>query len=239
MRKKDTVFRQNFPMKNRMTETRKNKPRSLPYNASKGCPSGYHKRMTYKSTSGRTVPARCVKSTTVYSNTSKEFKRAVTQKAIRRLKAAGLSNKTVNVRKVCPPGKILRKAYVRRFRTNIRERGYTVKRGSQMYKAYPRASSTVVQASCIKDKGLPGKGPQEIAPLRKGELMKHGYSYRKSDFERHEALRRAAKEFTALGVYRKLNAVAKLSVRAAPRASSIFKKDRDWVKKRLGPLKAF
>ncbi len=222
-----------------MAQTRKNSPRSLPYNAAKGCPSGYHKRMTYKSSSGRVVPARCVRATTVYANTSKEFKRGVTQKAARRLKSHGVTNTTVNVRKACPPGKILRKAYVRRFRTNIRERGYTVKRGSQVYKAYPRATSTVVQAACIKDKGLPGKGPQEIAPLRKGELMKHGYSYKKSDLDRHEALRKAAKEFGPLGVYRKLNAVAKLSVRAAPRASAIFKKDRNWVKRRLGPLKAF
>ena len=195
--------------------------------------------MTYKSSSGRVVPPRCVRATTVYANTSKEFKRGVTQKAARRLKSHGVTNTTVNVRKACPPGQILRKAYVRRFRTNIRERGYTVKRGSQLYKAYPRATSTVVQAACVKDKGLPGKGPQEIAPLRKGELLKYGYTFRKSDLDRHEALRKAVKEFGALGVYRKLDAVAKLSVRAAPRASAIFKKDRNWVKRRLGPLKAF
>ena len=222
-----------------MVNTRKNKPRSLSYNANKGCPAGYHKRMTYKSASGKVVPARCIRATTVYANTSKEFKRGITQKAAQRLKSHGITNTTVNVRKACPPGKVLRKAYVRRFRTNIRERGYTVKRGSQLYKAYPRASSTVVQAACIKDRGLPGKGPQELTPLRKGELMKYGYSFRKTDLERHEALRKAAKEFGVLGVYRKLNAVAKLSTRAAPRASTVFKKDRDWVRKRLGPLKAF
>ena len=222
-----------------MADTRKNRPRSLPYNNKKGCPSGYHKRMTYKSRSGRVVPPRCVRSTTVYAETSKEFKRGVTQKAARRLKSAGIRNTTMNVRKLCPPGKILRKAYVRRYRTNIREKGYTVKRGSQVYRAYPKSSSTIVQAACVKDKGLPGKGPQEIAPLRKGELAKHGYSYKKSELDRHEALRKAAKEYGALGVYRKLNAVAKLSVRAAPKASAVFKKDRDWVKRRLGPLKAF
>lgn len=222
-----------------MAETRKNKVRSLPYNSVKGCPAGYHKRMTYKSRSGRVVPPRCVRATTIYANTSKEFKRGVTQKAARRLRAAGVKTTTINVRKACPPGKILRKAYVRRFRTNVRERGYTVKRGSQLYRAYPKKSTTVVQAACVKDVGLPGKGPQEIAPLRKGELLKHGYSFRKNDLTRHEALRKAAKEYGVLGVYRKLDAVAKLSVRAAPKASAIFKKDRDWVKKRLGPLKAF
>lgn len=222
-----------------MSQTRKVYPRSLPYNQTRGCPSGYHKRMTYKTASGRVVPPRCVRATTVYAESSKNFKRGVTQKAARRLKAAGLTNKTINVRKACPPGKILRKAYVRRFRTNIRERGYTVKRGSQLYRAYPKKSTTVVQAACVKDVGLPGKGPQEIGPMRKGELLKHGYSYRKNDISRHEALRKAVKEFGPLGVYRKLDAVAKLSVRAAPKASVIFKKDRDWVKKRLGPIKAF
>lgn len=222
-----------------MAATRKAYPQSLPYNSGKGCPAGYHKRMTYKTASGRTVPPRCVRATTVYAESSKHFKRGVTQKAARRLKSRGMTNTTVNVRKACPPGKVLRKAYVRRFRTNIRERGYTVKRGSQLYRAYPRASSTVVQAACVKDVGLPGKGPQQIAPLRKGELLKHGYTYKKSDLDRHEALRKAAKEFTALGVYRKLDAVAKLSKRAAPKASAIFKKDRNWVRRRLGPLKAF
>lgn len=222
-----------------MSATRKNYPKSLPYNLKRGCPSGYHKRMTYKTSSGKQVPPRCVRATTMYAESSKEFKRGVTQKAQRRLKSHGMTNTTRNIRKPCPPGKILRKAYVRRYRTNIRERGYTVKRGSQLYRAYPKSSSTVVQASCVKDRGLPGKGPQEIAPLRRGELLKYGYVYRKSDVERHEALRKAAKEYGALGVYRKLNAVAKLSVRAAPKVSAIFKKDRDWVKKRLGPLKAF
>ena len=211
-------------------------PHSLPYNGNKGCPSGYHKRMTYKSSSGKTVPPRCVRSTTIYAETSKQFKRNVTQKAARRLKAAGAKT---SKSKACPPGQVLRKAYVRRYRTNVRERGYTVRRGDQVYRAYPKSRSTLVQASCVKDKGLPGKGPQEIAPLRKGELLKYGYTYTKSDLDRHEALRKAAKEFGPLGVYRKLDAVAKLAERAAPKASAVFKKDRDWVKKRLGPLKAF
>ena len=76
-----------------MADTRK--VRSLPYNASKGCPTGYHKRMTYKSASGRVVPPRCVRSTTVYAESSKNFKRGVTQKAARRLKSHGVTNTTV------------------------------------------------------------------------------------------------------------------------------------------------
>jgi hypothetical protein len=221
-----------------MTATRKNF-KSLPYNATKGCPAGFHKRMTYRSTSGRIVPARCVKSTTVYANTSKEFKRGVTQKAARRLRSAGITGTTMKASTACPPGKVLRKAYVRRFRTNVRERGYTVKRGNQVYRAYPKSRSTIVEATCIKDRGLEGKGPAQIGPLRKGELLKYGYVYRKSDLDRHEALRKAIKSFGALGVYRKLDAVAKLSKRTAPKASVVFKKDRDWLKRHFGPLKAF
>ena len=96
-----------------------------------------------------------------------------------------------------------------------------------------------MKASCIKDRGLKGKGPQAIGPLRKGELRKHGYIYRKSANERHSALRRAVKEYGALGVYRKLNAVAKLSSRTEPNISKVFKADRNWVKEEMGPLKAF
>jgi hypothetical protein len=75
--------------------------------------------------------------------------------------------------------------------------------------------------------------------MRKGELAKHGYSFRASDSQRHAALKRAAGEYGALGVYRKLDAVAKLTMRTIPKAAAIFEKDRDWVKANLGPLKAF
>jgi hypothetical protein len=145
----------------------------------------------------------------------------------------------MNTRKVCPPGFILRKAYVRKYTTGIRQKGYTVKKGDKTYRAYPSSGSTIVKASCIKDRGKEGKGPQEIGPLRKGELLKHGYTYRKGTDERHSALRKAAKEFGALGVYRKLNAVAKLSSRSEPQIAKVFKADREWVKRELGPLKAF
>jgi len=222
-------------------QTRKNHrfEESVPYNATKGCPAGYHKRDSYKTSTGKTVPTRCVRATTTYKQSSQNFKRAVTRKATQRLKRAGITATTVKNKGSCPPGHLLRKAYVRRYSTNIRDRGYTVRRGRQMFKAYPKSTSTIVKAACIKDRGLVGKGPQAIGPLRRGELMKHGYSYRKSDFDRHEALRKAAKEYGVLGVYRKLNAVAKLTKRTEPKISTVFRGDRDWVRRRLGPVKAF
>ena len=63
----------------RMSTTRKvhHFSRSLPYNSSKGCPSGYHKRSGYKSASGAYIPPRCVKATTRYAESSKQFKNSV------------------------------------------------------------------------------------------------------------------------------------------------------------------
>lgn len=78
-----------------------------------------------------------------------------------------------------------------------------------------------------------------IGPLRKGELKKHGYSTKNKTSKRHSALRKAVKEFGPLGVYRKLDAVAKLGVRTMSRVSKTFKKNRNWVRKSFGPLKAF
>jgi hypothetical protein len=220
--------------------TRKNRlEKSLEYDYKKGCPAGYVKRSSYKTSTGTTVPARCIRSTSPYGESRKNFRTRTLRKANQRLSRAGITPYTANTRKVCPPGKILRKAYVRRYTTGIRKKGYTVRRGNKTYRAYPKSKSTIVKAACIEDRGLKGKGPQQIGPLRKGELLKHGYSYRKPADVRHAALRKAEKEFGALGIYRKLNAVAKLSKRTAPQASRVFKEDRDWIRKTMGPLKAF
>jgi hypothetical protein len=104
----------------------------------------------------------------------------------------------------------------------------------------PKKNSIHVPATCIKDRGLPGKGPRQgqgsFSKLRKGELLKFGYSYRLSDSIRRGALKRAIEHYGALGVFRKLDAVAKLSARTAPDASHIFAIDRDWVRRNY-PLK--
>lgn len=212
--------------------------RSLPYSSDRGCPSGYHKRSGYKTSTGTYVAPRCVKSTTTYADTSREFKRKTLRRSANRLHRAHVRPSSINTRKVCPSGFVLRKAYVRKYTTGVKERGYTVKRGDAKYRAYPSSGATIVKASCIKDRGKPGKSSQQIGPLRRGELLKHGYTYRKTSSERHSALRKAEKEFGALGVYRKLNAVAKLSSRTEPNIAKVFKADRDWVKEELGPLKA-
>jgi len=147
-------------------------------------------------------------------------------------------SKSKNATRKCPPGEIRRKAYVRKYSTGVRERGFTVKRGNQSYRAYPRSGSMIVKSACIKDKGLPGKGPDLFGTLKKGQLKKYGYVYRQTRDARHAALRRAVKEYGPLDLFRKLDAVAKLTRRTVPEASRVFKSDREWVRQVLGPLKS-
>jgi hypothetical protein len=133
----------------------------------------------------------------------------------------------------CPKGYILRKGYTRRFRPSVRESGFTVRRKGKIYTVRPRTNTIRVPPGCIIDRGLPGKGPKEgkgIGKLRKGELIKYGYQYRLSDSLRQTALKRAIKKYGPLSVFRKLNAVSKLSVRTAPDASGIFARDRNWIR---------
>ncbi len=216
--------------------------KSIPYNAGKGCPAGYHKRKEYTTAAGAYVPPRCVRSTTKYRESSAEMKTRVLRKGTRRLRLHIPSIRTLS-RKDCPPGMIPRKAYVRRYTTAIRKRGFTVKRSTgQVYRVYPKSKNMLVESQCVKDMGLPGKGSSTgkgFGPMRKGELARYGYSYRRSEAQRHAALKAAAYEFGALGVYRKLDAVAKLTLRTLPAASKIFAADREYVKRSLGPLKAF
>ena len=206
---------------------------SLPYNDQKGCPDGYHKRASFTSKLGHRVPPRCVKAQTVYKESRKNFTRRMEHRQEERLERAGHSNpKSLQ----CPPGKVSRKGYVRRFGSSVMQRGYTVKRASgKEYHIKPDKKSVYVKPSCIKDRGDPRvKTPapgDRIGFLRKGELKKHGYVYVRSREERHEALKKAINEFGALGVYRKLDIIAKLSKYRVPEASRVFKEDREWLKR--------
>jgi len=136
---------------------------------------------------------------------------------------------------------IERRSYTRKFSNNIKQKGYIVRRTSgKVYKVIPKSQGTTVKSVCVKDRAKHGKTPkQRIGTLRKGELSKFGYSFRVGEDTRHKALRQAVEEFGPLGVYRKLDAVTKLSKTTIPEASRIFKSDRNWVNSKFGPLKAF
>jgi hypothetical protein len=178
---------------------------SSEYNDKKGCPPGFHKSYSHKHHS-----TRCVK-----SQTRKNFSPSSTKKLH------------------CPKGHIPRHGYIRRFGKTIMKKGYTVRRAEgKEYRIYPEKKSVYVKASCVKDVGNSHMkaSPGNRGVLRKGELKKHGYIYNESISDRHEALKKAIKEFGTLDVYNKLDTIAKLSKFSVPEASKIFKEDRDWIK---------
>jgi hypothetical protein len=158
-----------------------------------------------------------------------------------RRNAAGLAGtrEKLGLTKKCPPGFILRAPYKRKFSTTTKQSGYNVHKKNKTYRIYPKASTTLVKASCIRNRGLPGKGPRSgkrFAPLHEGELSRYGYNAHKSADERHLALLKAINVYGALSVFRKLDAVAKLTLRTAPEAHKVFKADREWVQANF-PLK--
>ena len=125
----------------------------------------------------------------------------------------------------CPEGYTIRKGYTRKISNSIGKKGYTRRVKGVLHNVHPKTNSTQVEAACVKKRKT-----RSIGKLRKGELIKYGYQYRLSDALRRKALEKAVKQYGALSVYRKLDAVAKLSVTTAPDASKVFGKDRNWIR---------
>ena len=196
---------------------------SLPFDEKKGCPPGFHKRSSYTSKRGHHVSRRCVR-----TDTRHNYSRRVLQRQKERFEDRGKSRTS---KLHCGPGKIIRHGYVRRFGSTIMRKGYTVKKASgKEYHVNPGKRSVYVKPACIKDKSDPGPG-KGIGPLRKGELKKHGYSFRANSATRHSALRKAVAEYGALGVFHKLGAVRELTKRTLPGASQVYEADEKWVRR--------
>jgi hypothetical protein len=141
--------------------------------------------------------------------------------------------------KRCPKGYILRAPYTRKFKPNTKQSGYNIHRKGKTFRVYPKSGSTTVKASCIKDRGLAGKGPRSgkgISIKHQGDLVRYGYNAHKSSQERHASLKKAIEVYGSLRVFRKLDAIAKLTMRTAPEAHRIFTSDRNWVQKNF-PMK--
>ena len=137
------------------------------------------------------------------------------------------NNSNSKRRKRCPDGYKLRASYTRKISNSVLRQGYRVRRGSnQYYIAKPEKQEIHVPAMCMKDTKRNSHG---IGKYRKGDLIKYGYSYRGSDTNRHEALKRAMKAYGALSLYHKLDAVVKISAKH-PDIQQVFQADRNWVK---------
>ena len=213
-------------------------------NGRRKCPPGYTHRKGYtRKNTGTRVKGVCIRSTSPYMNNPMEeaARRRRTMNA--RLRSRG---RTAATRKRCPKGQIPRASYVRRFSSNVASQGYTKRvRSGKLVRIIPKRKSIFVESTCVKDLGKPGtlpEGAPKIGPLRKGELAKHGYSYKLPEGLRRVALQRAVREYGPLDTYRKLNAVSKLTVRTSPVASAAFAADRNWIRSKYavgGEIKAF
>ena len=177
------------------------------------CPIGYVKRAAYtRKNTGTRVKAACIRSTSPYAYGAITRKHKVPKGVIRR--------------KHCPPGEISRSSYIRHYTSKNSKR-----------------KTVAVAAACVKDTGRVGKMAEgmagiQIGPLREGELKRFGYSYKLPEALRRAKLRDAISFLGALNVYRKLDAVSKLTVRTSPHASKAFAADRDWIRKNFD-LRAF
>lgn len=175
------------------------------------CPPGYVKRAGYtRKNTGKRVKAACIKSTSPYATMPNKTRKAPPS--------------GVPAYVQCGPGEISRSSYIRH---------YTSKKNNKV-------KAIVVKAACVRDTGKLGKlpTPSSFGTLRQGELQRFGYSYKLPHAVRQQTLRNAISELGALNVYRKLDAVGKLTMRTNPKASTAFMADRDWIRKNF-VLKAF
>lgn len=90
-------------------------------------------------------------------------------------------------------------------------------------KAYTTKNKVYVPSTCIKDQGLPGKGPKILPKLKEGTL--EGYSTKKSDLSRHRALLKHSRENSKGMVIKKLNAVKILTKNTSPMVSKKIEQD--------------
>lgn len=177
------------------------------------CPPGNSLRKSY-TRKGKRVAASCIRNTSSHKQSSANFKNSVSRRMTRRLQGVSTT------RRRCSTGKISRKAYVRVSKSGKR---------------------TLIPASCIPDRGSPGKRSSPgIGPLHKGEMAKFGYAnvMSLSVADRHAALAKAVKAYGSLATWRKVNAVYVYTKNTNPVLSKKYDADRKWIQQTYG-LKAF
>ena len=128
----------------------------------------------------------------------------------------------------CPEGYTLRKGHTRKPRGK-----HTIRRDGKVFIVSSSNVPVRISASCVKTrkhKETMSKTSKQIRILRKGALIKYGYQWRLSDITRRNALKKAVKDYGALSVFHKLDAVTKLTKRKAPNAHVRLEMDRDWIR---------
>ena len=118
----------------------------------------------------------------------------------------------------------------KRMPSQTKRRSRKCPRGTIRRKAYKTKRGVTVRSSCIKDRGLPGKG-KRLFTLKKGELGKYGYSLKQAREKRRVALNKARKELSHATLVRKINALAILMKNTHPDYSRRARADVKWLGK--------
>jgi len=125
--------------------------------------------------------------------------------------------------KECGPGYTYRKGYTRKKP----KKSFLVQRKGQLYKVNPEKEA-VIPSTCVKNQNSTVRNTR--VALRKGVLIKYGYSYKLADGVREKALKRAVDAYGPKKVYTKLHVVAKLSRKSHAKAAAVFEQDSQWIK---------
>lgn len=194
------------------------------------CKKGEILRAKYIKSSGKIVPAKCIKSTSMYNKKAESVTTPIIKKILSKEKLAEKLTSMTSPKK-CPEGTIRRVAYIRE--------SYTKKINNNPPVTVKRS---VVAASCIKDRGTPGKsglfdpktGEREYVYMEPGILSKYGYVdiKTKNAEQRHKALAKAYKGLNKnwLSLFRMLNYLAILN-KNNKFMHSLLIADRNYVKK--------
>ena len=207
------------------------------------CPSGYIRRASYKSKSGKKVKSSCIRKTGLFSNGDSNNK---TLKMIRKnrqksMKVVSLSKKMgLPFRERCDKGETLRSGYIRTDKI-----GKTSKRA-------------IVPPECITKRGsmkIPTRTEKQKSERNTiimidddHTLSQYGYSdiQHKTKDERLAALSSLITHFTPIKgematytyLIRALNARAILTKNTNPKVSKIFKSDQKMISKMYKKIKA-
>jgi len=128
-----------------------------------------------------------------------------------------------NDSKKCPQGYTYRRGYTRK----MHKKGYTVQRKGQLYNVSIKKNTVEIPPSCVKNRDSAIQDSK--AALRKGALIKYGYSFKLRDKDREVALKKAVAAYGKKKVFSKLATVAQLARTSQPKAAAIFARDAKWI----------
>ena len=125
----------------------------------------------------------------------------------------------------CPPGTRFRKGHTRKYRGL----SYTAQVQHTTTKRKQQKNNAFIPGACVR----PKQTRKANNGLKKGELLKYGYSFRLPDKQRHSALKKAIKTLGARYVYSVLGQGAKLAKNVHSDAHTIFILDMEFIKKQV------